>query len=121
MTTKEDLLKKLELKFQGIPNLSSEVVGEWLDEALAEEGFASSSEVPDVAVHRILLCAQIIGVESLALNSAHYFNFRDGEESISKGSISSNYLKQLELLKQKYSRIYGFSGAFKLMRRLDRP
>ncbi|MGJ8731448.1 hypothetical protein ACRW9N_13465 [Listeria aquatica] len=120
MATQDELTKRLELKFKEVPNLTPETIKGWLDDALAQEGYASSESVPTDKINALLLTAQISGVEELAINTAHYFNFSDGEESITKSNTSKNYLDILSVLKSKYQRLYGGDNAFRVMKRLDR-
>ncbi|HGX1670131.1 hypothetical protein [Listeria seeligeri] len=120
MTTKSDLLEKLTRKFSNIPNVAPELLSDWLDEAIEAEGFPSSQDSFDGYETQILLRARIIGVEDLALNTAHFFNFSDGEESISKGNTSSNYQKLLAQLKAQYAEQFGNVSTFKVLKRLDR-
>ncbi|EAC9719932.1 hypothetical protein LL50_05580 [Listeria monocytogenes] len=120
MAAKDELITRLNQKFSNIPGINGETVSYWIDEAIEAEGFSPSQTTFAGEETRILLRARIIGVEDLALNTAHFFNFRDGEESISKGGISENYQKLLAKLNAQYAEQFGNPSAFKVMKRLDR-
>lgn len=120
MAAKDELKAKLTRKFSNISEINDGTISGWLDEAIEAEGFSPSQTTFAGEEMRILLRARIIGVEELALSTAHFFNFRDGEESISKGDISTNYQKLLAQLNAQYAEQFGSSSSFKVMKRLDR-
>ncbi|EUJ44403.1 hypothetical protein [Paenilisteria rocourtiae] len=118
--TKDELLTQLEARFAGVSGMTIEYLTTALNEAMRLEGFASSVTVSDADATRILLRARIIVTEDLAFNTAAYFSFKDGEESIDKSRISANYLQLLSQLKAEYDAQYTQNSGFKIMKRLDR-
>lgn len=117
----DDLISKLSAKFTDVPKIGSDTLTAWLNESCTYEGYPSPDDVPLSDFERVLLRAQIVGIEYLLINSAHFFNFTDGEESVNKAAISSNYLKILNFLTAKYNQLYNTNSGFKAMKRLDRP
>lgn len=123
MATKIDLAERLVNRFKGVPNFDSSDAGELVDDALQVHGLAPSAEVPTSIINLILLYAQAEGAMRIALATAHYFKYADGEESVDKSAISEQYRKLANDLRKQYeeekARVFGAS--FYIAQRIDRP
>ncbi|MBC1286880.1 hypothetical protein [Listeria booriae] len=118
--TKDELLTQLEQRFSGVASLTIEYLTATLNEAMRLEGFGSSVTFSDADATRIILRARILVTEDLAFNTASYFSFKDGEESVDKSRTSANYLTLLARLNAEYEANYTQKSGFKIMKRLDR-
>lgn len=115
-----DLATRLQSKFKNVPNVTITDCTEWVTDAVALHG----NETDEVLV---LLLAQSEGARNIALNTAHYFSYTDGDESVDKTMLTETYLRVSEEFYTAYQRnkATGASGvsngsAFKAPKRADR-
>lgn len=123
MTTKAELVERLLRRFKGVPNFQLTDAEELVDDAMHVHGFASSSIVPESDVNLILLYAQAEGAWQIALATAHYFSYKDGEESVDKSKISDQYRKLAQDIRSQYEteKARKNGHGFFIMKRIDRP
>lgn len=122
MATSPELAERLLKRFKGVPNFDITDAQELVDDAAQVHGLDPSATIPVDKVNLILLYAQAQGALQIALYTAHYFSFQDGEESIDKSGVSDRYRNLANDLRSEYEREkYEQTGAhFRTMRRLDR-
>lgn len=122
MATSPELAERLLKRFNGVPNFDITDAQELVDDAAQVHGLDPSATIPVDKVNLILLYAQAQGALQIALSTAHYFSFQDGEESIDKSGVSDRYRNLANELRSEYEREkYEQTGAhFRTMRRLDR-
>lgn len=120
MATFFELSERLQKRFKNVPNVTSEDVSDWLEEALLEHGLSSSSNVPIDNESIILLFAQSHGAQQIAMSTAHYFKYTDGDEQVDKTVVSEQYRKLAMDLRAEYDRKKASTSSVKFMRRLDR-
>lgn len=122
MATSPELAERLLKRFKGVPNFDITDAQELVDDAAQVHGLDPSATIPVDKVNLILLYAQAQGALQIALSTAHYFSFQDGEESIDKSGVSDRYRNLADDLMDEYEREkYEQTGAhFRTMRRLDR-
>jgi hypothetical protein len=124
MATLAEMSERLFKRFKGVPNITLEDATDWTEDAMQEHGFAVVSNVPADKERLILLYAQTQGAHQIAISTAHYFTYTDGEEQVDKSMISENYRNLAEDLRNQYDRLRaegaGGGSKFKAMRRLDR-
>jgi hypothetical protein len=123
MTTKAELAERLLRRFKGVPNFLLTDAEELVDDAMQVHGFASSSIVPESDVNLILLYAQAEGAWQIALATAHYFSYQDGEESVDKSNVSEQYRKLAQDIRGQYEveKARKSGSSFFIMKRIDRP
>jgi hypothetical protein len=121
MATKTELSQRLLNWFKNVPNVTSTDTDFWTEEAMLAHGFSSSDDVPSDEATLILLYAQAEGARQIAVATAHYFSYTDGEESVDKSMISEQYRKLAKDLREEYERKKS-EGAVSVyfMRRIDR-
>lgn len=113
-------------RFKNVPNVSLEDTTDWVTLAMAEHGFEPDDDVPTAYVTLVLLYAEADGAGLISLQTAYYFSYKDGEESVDKRGVSEQYRKVATELWKKYERKKADSdlmGAtrFSIMKRADRP
>ena len=120
--TAEQLAERLLRRFKGVPGFELEDAEELIEDAMTSHGYKPSDNVPNGDVRLILLHAQSNGAWQVAFSVAHYFKYTDGEESVDKSQVSSNYRKLAKDLEDEYDdekdRLLGSN--FRIMRRVDR-
>lgn len=127
MATLAELTTTLLRRFRNVPNVELEDATDWVTLAMAEHGFEAEDDVPTELVTLILLYAEADGAGAISLYTAHYFSYKDGEESVDKRGVSEQYRKVATELWKKYERKRADSpyltGAtrFSIMKRADRP
>ena len=122
MATSPELAERLLKRFKGVPNFDITDAQELVDDAVQVHGLDPSATIPVDKVNLILLYAQAQGALQIALSTAHYFSFQDGEESIDKSSVSDRYRNLANDLRSEYERERNAQAGsrFRAMRRLDR-
>lgn len=123
MATSSELANRLLTRFKGVPNFGMEDAAELIDDALQVHGLDPSATVPANKINLVLLFAQAEGAWRIALATAHYFQYTDGEESVNKSGVSEQYRRlATELRKQYEAEKSKESGArFSVATRIDRP
>lgn len=123
MATLAELSQRLLKRFKGVPNITIDDATDWTEEAFLELGFKSTDNVPTERESLILLFAQSHGAMQIAIASAHFFTYRDGEEQVDKTKISDQYRKLALDLRAEYERKKSSSSgaSFRFMKRVDRP
>lgn len=104
MATYSELSERLLKRFKGVPNITIEDAADWTEEAMLEHGYSTTDAVPSEKSTLILLFAQSQGALQIALASAHFFNYRDGEEQVDKSKVSDQYRKLSQDLRAEYDR-----------------
>lgn len=127
MATLQEMSATLLTRFKGVPKITAEDCNDWMAISFIEHGFPLNREVPIDAEAIVLLYAEADGVTQIALRTAYYFEYRDGEEAVDKSMISDQYKSLSDKLWERYFRkkseggLAGRSGsAFYVMPRVDR-
>jgi len=123
MVTKQVLAERLARRFKGVPNFVLTDAQELVVDALQTQGLDPSADIPADKQNIVLLCAQAEGALQIALSTAHYFSYRDGEESVDKSKVSEQYRKLAQDLRAEYEREKASAGGtgFRIAKRIDRP
>jgi len=121
--TAQELSDILYRRFKGVPAFAEEDALELVEDAMRAHGYAPSDSVKSDEINLILLYAQYQGAWQIAVGTAHYFSFTDGEETVDKTKISENYRKLAKDLQNDYEEEKGklFGNNFQIMPRIDRP
>jgi hypothetical protein len=81
-----EILERVQNRLNKVPGVTSVDIITWISDSEAESGLTTGEN--DNAVFYLTLS---IAYETIASNSAHYFKFTDGEETVDKTSIFANY------------------------------
>lgn len=122
------LAERLLKRFKGVPNVTLEDAYAWVEEAATAHGY-SADKVPPDKQELVLLYAQAVGVEQVALSVADYYMYKDEEETIDKSRVSDQYRTIAHSLWRRYkemsaslgSGLASGSSSFSIMKRVDRP
>lgn len=126
MATKSELAVSLLARFNGVPNVDITDAESWIERSLMEHGIRADRDVPEREHLLILLYAEWDGTQQIALRTAYYFEYKDGEESVDKRMVSEAYRNMADQLFAKYERKKNEVGRtagprFRVMGRADRP
>lgn len=126
MATLEELAPQLLRRFRNVPNVTIEDATDWVTLSMAEHGYNAEDNVPTGFITLIMLYAEADAAGAIALQSAYYFSYKDGEESVDKRGVSEQYRKVATELWKRYERKKADSGLsestrFSVARRVDRP
>lgn len=129
MAQVSDLVDRLYSKFKHVSDVDEDDVKNWVKEAALAHGYSADKD-PIKSKHEqvIMLYAQATGYETVALQVADYFKYRDGEDEVDKTKVPENYRKLAQDLWERYENeksktpgIHGGSSSFTIMKRPDRP
>lgn len=125
MATLAELSGTLLRRFKNVPNVALEDTTDWVKLAMVEHGFEAADDVPIEYVQLVLLYSEADGAGLISLQTAYYFSYKDGEESVDKRGVSEQYRKVATELWKKYERKRsdsGLTGAtrFTIIKRADR-
>lgn len=87
-----------------ISRISRQDTDDWVLLAMNEHGFAFDNDVPTSHISLILLYAEADAASTIALRSAKYFHYKDGEETVDKKTVSEAYRKIATELWKKYDK-----------------
>lgn len=123
----EELTETLLKRFKDVPKVTIEDTKIWVERSFMEHGLDLDADVPQDQVMLVLLYAEWDGTMQIALKSSHYFEFKDGEESVDKRNVSEQYRNVANELWKNYERKKaegsgGIGGSrFRVATRMDRP
>ena len=104
MATLSELSQSLLKRFKDVPNITVEDTNDWIERSMLEHGFSLEADVPQTQILLILLYAEWDGSLQIALKSAHYFEYKDSEETIDKRNVSEQYRQIATELWRNYER-----------------
>lgn len=126
MATLEDLSAQLLRRLRNVPNVTLEDTTDWISLAMIEHGFEDDDDVPAEYIPLVLLFAEADAAGIISMQTAYYFHYKDGEETVDKRGVSEQYRKIATELWKKYERkkanskfLRGGTGFF-IARRADR-
>jgi hypothetical protein len=96
----ESLLKRL----KDVPNVTSEDAYDWVERSMLEHGYNANADVPQNQVLLVLLYAEWDAALQIALKAAHYFEYKDHEETVDKRHVSEQYRQLATELWRTYER-----------------
>lgn len=100
----DELTESLKKRFTGVPNITDEDVDGWIERAMLEHGYNLDQDVPQSQVLLVLLFAEWDGALQIALRAGHFFQYKDGEETVDKRAVSEQYRRIAAELKKSYDR-----------------
>jgi hypothetical protein len=102
-----ELDERLSSRLSKVPGVTLADIMNWIEEAEVESDL-TKEENPNAVFYLSLAVAY----ECIAGDAARYFKFTDGEESIDKSNIFSNYMKLAKDARKNYSKqVRGRYGA----------
>lgn len=119
----DDLTRRLLNQFKGVPNYEEDDAKGFIESAMQAHGYKPADNIPTKEIDLIFVYAQRESALAIALSTAHYFRYADGDEEIDKRGVSENYRRLAEELQNMYLREkHSVSGSlFSVMHRIDRP
>ena len=123
----DELTERLLRRFRDVPNIDEDDAKAWIELSMNEHGFDSQVDVPLEYISIVMLYAEADAAFQIALKTAHYFEYRDKDESVDKTKVADQYRKLAEALWDRYkikrSEGVGDVGGsqFHIMQRVDRP
>lgn len=121
-----ELSTKLLKRLKDVPNVTKEDADDWVERAFVEHGFNSDVDVPREQELLILLYAEWDACLQIAFKAAHYFEYKDSEETVDKRNVSEQYRQIATELWRVYERKKaegsgGIGGSrFRVATRVDR-
>lgn len=111
----ESVKERLTKRLSNIYGVTPEDISDWLSEAEAE------FEGQDENDNALFYLALYIAYETIASDSARFFSYKDGEESVDKSMIFENYMKLAKQARRNYSRYLrgGFAASQTHLGRAD--
>jgi len=98
----DELKERLRKRFRDVPNVEDEDLIEWVELSLNQHNYGRADNVPNDVVPLIMLYAEAEAASSIALRTAHYFDYDDNNESVRKAEVSKNYIELSEHLWERY-------------------
>ena len=116
----ESVKERLTKRLSKIPGVTPQDISDWLAEAVAE--FDGQDEENETALFYLAL---YVAYETIASDAARFFRFTDGEESVDKSMIASEYRQLAKEFRAEYNaelakEAEGHTSNFAVAPRLDR-
>lgn len=124
MAKATDLSALLFNRFKDVPNLTEADALLVIQEMVVL--FGLTDELDPLFVPKYMSFATSEMAMKIALNTAHYFKFTDGEETVDKSLVSENYRRVAKDYRSQYDGMVREenrkpTSAFKNAHRIDRP
>lgn len=87
-----------------VSRISLQDTDDWVLGAMNEHGYDGDEIIPTSKISLIMLYAEADAASTIALRSAKYFHYKDGEETVDKKTVSEAYRKIATELWKKYER-----------------
>lgn len=125
MITRVELAAMMHARFQDVPGMTNADSESVVDELITVFGL-NENDIPVADLTKYLSYASAEMAMKIALNTAHYFQFTDGEESVNKSTVSENYRKVAAEYRRQYDAMTKEENrkpksTFKNSHRIDRP
>ena len=125
MANKVEIAALLFNRFGTVPSLTMDDANNVVDEMVLIFGL-NEMDIPVADVSKLMSYASAELAMKIALNTAHYFKFTDGEESVDKSLVSENYRKLANDYRSQYDSMTKEENrkpksTFKNTHRIDRP
>lgn len=121
-----ELSQSLLRRLKDVPNVTDEDAHDWIERSMLEHGYNDDADVPQDQVLLVLLYAEWDASLQIAFKAAHFFEYKDSEETVDKRNISEQYRQIATELWKNYERKKaqgsgGIGGSrFSVMTRVDR-
>lgn len=125
MATLETMTQRLERRFSAVSALPADAAGATMGDTFETFGYELDADVPPKDIGKLLAFASAELATLVAINSAAYFKYTDGEESVDKSMISKEYRELAKLFRDEYqeeldAEDVGSRSSFAVMPRRDR-
>lgn len=107
--------ERLQSRLSKVPGVTLADIDAWLAEALVESDFTEEENA-----NAVFYLALSFAYEAIAADSASYFKYTDGEESVDKSMIFENYKKLATESRKQYRKYRRGKGASQMfLKRAD--
>lgn len=121
----DELSARLLKRFKEVPNVTLQDATDWMEWSFMEHGYRLEQNVPTALEGLVLMYAEADGASQVALRTADFFEWSDGEEAVDKSMVSDQYRSIADKLWERYYRKKneGTTGqaSVSYMPRADRP
>src|SRR5690606_35444995 len=104
MASLSELSELLLKRFKDVPNVTTEDTDGWVERSMLEHGYRADQDVPQDETMLVLMYAEWDGTLQIALKAAHYFEYKDSEETVDKRNVSEQYRQVATELWKAYER-----------------
>lgn len=124
MASLDEVKEMLGDRLSEVPGMTDGDLLMFTETSFLEHGLRFEQDVPRDRILLILLYAHWDACLQVAFNSARYFSYKDGEETVDKRAVSEQYRRIAAELKRRYDakKAEGYDGStmFSIMTRADR-
>lgn len=125
MATLATMTQRLTRRFIAVTALPADAASETMGDTFETFGYQFDADVPPSDINKLLSFASAELATLVAINSASYFKYTDGEESVDKSMISKEYRELAKSFRDEYQEIIDgqdleFRSTFAVMPRRDR-
>lgn len=119
------MTNRLERRFIAVSALPTDAAKQTMEDTFETFGYQLDADVPPADIGKLLAFASAELATLVAINSASYFKFTDGEESVDKSMVSKEYRALAKLFRDEYQEELDiqeltFRSTFAVMPRRDR-
>lgn len=104
MAELDELTDSLMQRLKGVPNVERNDAEEWVKWSMMEHGYEAEDDVPANDALLVLLFAEWDASLQISFQTAHFFEYKDSEESVDKRAISEQYRRVAAELKKRYDK-----------------
>lgn len=117
------LAERVIIRFREVPEFDEGDALLFVKDSKEVHGFKDDQLIPTKSERLVALYAMKEVAMSVAFQSAHYFKFTDGEESIDKTKVAHNYrqLAKEYLTEYNMEKAKSTGSMFRIVGRADRP
>lgn len=119
-----DLTQRVMAQFSGVPNVTALEAEAWSQTAVERHGYEYAEDVPTKEIYLVMMLAEAYGARAIALRTAHYFEYQDGDERVNQSEVSNKYQQIATSLLNDYKnesvRTGRNTSKFRVAKRLDR-
>lgn len=102
MATLETMTQRLARRFTAVPDLPDDEAPNTMKDTFETFGYQPDADVPPRDIGKLLAYASAELATLVAINSARYFKYTDGEESVDKSMLSKEYRELAKLFRDEY-------------------
>lgn len=94
---------RLAKRFRNVAGVTTQDLADWIEEAVAESGYAAGGTGEDNKDNALLYLAYSIGCFVIATDAARYFKYTDADEAVDKTMVGDKYLALAEWGRKQYA------------------
>ena len=125
MATLQTMTKRLARRFEAVSALPADAALLTMTDTFETFGYVAEADVLTADINKLLAYASAELATLVAINSASYFKYTDGEESVDKSMVAKEYREIAKLFRDEYQaeldgQAVGTRSSFAVMPRRDR-